>query len=233
MKKLDVLAIFGIAILVGVIAGLGISISSYVRIGHLQKMYDAAITAQSDANHAADIAAAKLAAEEQEARRQASVRQQADLRLGIVHRGEGIETAFIRQFVADPSLCDGSKTCRPFSGNPNDLAALKRWAGSAAHILACKAGYADCKYGAADIRVATPDTMAYVIERTLTGIQVTERRVNAPSSKSISIGGEKTITSVSAPIGTQHATTTIAASRFLGMPDIVNKLPNYEYRHIG
>jgi hypothetical protein len=155
------------------------------------------------------------------------------MQLGTIHRGEGIETAFIRQLVADPSLCDGSKICPPFSGDRNDPAALRQWAGRAAHILACKAGYADCKYGAADIRVAKPDAMAYVIQKTADKVQVAEYHISTFSPSSFFDGVEKATVNALTPIGVQLAAATIAASQFLGLPDIVNKLPSYEYRHIG
>jgi hypothetical protein len=231
MKKLNTSSILNIAICIGVILWLAVTAAIWLRVTHLQKMCDAAISAHANASHAAETAVEKLAAEKETLRRHEMAQQEMKLRLGIVHRHEGIETAFIRQLIADPSICDATKVCRPFPGNRNNAAELKQWAGPTAHILACKVGYADCKYGPVDIFVVTPDTISYVIQKTADGIRVVEYRVNVPSPASSSIGGGKLITSATSPI-IRLAAPTIAASQFLGLPDVVNKLPSYEYRHI-
>jgi hypothetical protein len=134
----------------------------------------------------------------------------AQMQLAIVHKGEGVESALIRQFAADPVVYG-------FNGKQGDAKAVHQWAGRQAHLLAIKAGYYDWKFGA-EVRVAAPDKMAFVIQKDAAGnLIVVEYAV--------------TTTASTAPPtflqGVTHVSSaTIGASNFFGASPITgNKLP--------
>ncbi len=85
----------------------------------------------------------------------------AQLQLAIVHKGKGVESAFIRQLAANPVIYG-------FKGKQDDTKAVRQWESRQAHLLAIKTGYYDWKFGA-EVRVAIPDTMAYVIQKDAAG----------------------------------------------------------------
>jgi len=76
----------------------------------------------------------------------------------VVHKGEGIEHAFIRQIEHDPKLAKGLG----FKGNISDQHALHTFAQHEAHVLAIKEGYADNT--GYEIRVMEPNKVAYEIK---------------------------------------------------------------------
>lgn len=132
----------------------------------------------------------------------------AQMRLAIVHKGEGVESALIRQFAANP-------VAYGFKGRQDDVKAIHRWAGRQAHLLAIKAGYYDWKFGA-EVRVATPDKTAYVIQENAAG--------------SVTVIEHAVATTATTPTFTQGAThiasATVGASNFFGAsPTTGNKLP--------
>ena len=222
MKKsatIIVMAMFSMTITFSVVVGICWKLSDYYRFQQTHKTIPAAYTTKPPKNNVPSTMRSS---------------KENLLALATVGHGEGIENAFIRQLLIDPLICDGSKYCPEFSGNRANPIVLKRWAGRAAHILACKEGYADCKYGAADIRVAMPDTMAYVIQKATDGkISVQEYHMDTAVNSVPPSSNKTMMTQASTVVGTHFASTTIAASQFLGLPDVVGKLPGYEYRHIG
>ena len=131
------------------------------------------------------------------------------MRLGIAHKGNGVESALIRQFAANP-------VAYGFNGKQDDVKAIRQWAGRQAHLLAIKAGYYDWKFGA-EIRAVTPNKMAFVIQKDATGnLTVVEYAVT----------GGSTATPTFSQGVTHISSTTIGASNFFGAsPTTGNKLP--------
>lgn len=154
-----------------------------------------------------------------------------DRSICIVHKGEGIEHALIRQLMADPSVAG-------FQGKTDDTSTLKQWADHEAHVLALKAGYIGKKFGE-EIRVQSPETMAYVIEKDPVNgnLQIVEystvRGIPSPATP--------TSPDNEAPgfrqLASHGVTTTIAAAHFIGPQDGTTVLPNpyrtYEYMYVG
>ncbi len=75
----------------------------------------------------------------------------------VVRKGEGVEHPLIRQLEADPSIADNLPS--RFTGNRNDLAAVRRWAGHEVAVLAIKAGLVGWEFGE-EYRIKAPDTIA-------------------------------------------------------------------------
>jgi hypothetical protein len=129
--------------------------------------------------------------------------------LGIINKGEGVESAFIRQFAADP-------VAYGFSGKQDD-AKVHQWAGRQAHLLAIKTGYYDWKFGA-EVRVKYSEkaTMAFVIQKDDKGnLSVVEYAVTIPSATPTYSQG-----------ATYIASATVGASNFFGASPVTgNKLP--------
>lgn len=97
---------------------------------------------------------------EQEIKEQEFAKQQATINNDdiIVHKGEGIESAFIRQIENNHDLAKELG----FKGDINDAKALHEFAGREAHIIAIKEGYVD---GAGhEVRVMEADKMGYEIK---------------------------------------------------------------------
>ncbi len=92
----------------------------------------------------------------------------------VVHKGEGVETVFIRQIENNPELAKELG----YSGDVNDTQALHAFAGHEAHVIAIKEGYVD--NAGHEIRVAKADTIAYEI-RTENGHSMVDEKT---------IGGE-------------------------------------------
>ena len=91
------------------------------------------------------------------------------LKLATIGKGEGIEHAFIRQLVADPSIVEGVKVKvlgkvydLTFKGDKTDKKAVKEWAQCAAHLIALNGGYVDFATGG-EIRVRVADKVAYIL----------------------------------------------------------------------
>ncbi|HUC88855.1 MAG TPA: DUF2934 domain-containing protein [Candidatus Paceibacterota bacterium] len=76
----------------------------------------------------------------------------------VVHKGEGIESTFIRQIQNNHELAKSLG----FKGDANDANALHEFAGREAHILAIKEGYVGSD--GQEIRVADADKVAYEIK---------------------------------------------------------------------
>jgi hypothetical protein len=74
-----------------------------------------------------------------------------------VHAIEGIEHPLIRQLIANPSLAG-------YTGDENDTAAVKQWAGHEVHVRTLKAGLIGRKFGE-EIRVKTADQLAFVFQK--------------------------------------------------------------------
>jgi hypothetical protein len=137
--------------------------------------------------------------------------------LAIAHKGEGVESTFIRQFAADP-------VAYGFSGKQDDAKAIHKWAGRQAHLLAIKAGYYDWKFGA-EVGASAPDKMAFVIQKNAVGnLTVVEYAV--------------TVSTTASPTFTQGAThiasATVGASNFFGASPITGEklpVPHGEYVH--
>jgi hypothetical protein len=128
--------------------------------------------------------------------------------LAVAHKGEGVESTFIRQFAANPAAYG-------FNGK-DDAKAIHQWAGRQAHLLAIKAGYYDWKFGA-EVGAAAPDKMAFVIRKDAAGnLTVVEYAV--------------TVSTTASPTFSQGAThvasATVDTSNFFGASPITgNKLP--------
>jgi hypothetical protein len=156
----------------------------------------------------------------------------AQMRLAIVHKGEGVENAFIRQFVASPAAYG-------FNGKQDDTKAIHQWAGRQAHLLAIKTGYYDYYFGA-EVRVATPYKMAYVIQKDGEGnLTVVEYKVNVSAKMAFlqkNAAGKLTnveyevTTSAATPAFSQGAThvssAIVSVATFFGASPITgNKIP--------
>ncbi len=137
----------------------------------------------------------------------------AQMQLAIAHKGEGVENTLIRQFAADPATYG-------FTGKQDDVKAVHRWAARQAHLLAIKAGYYDWKFGA-EVRVASPDKMAFVIQKDAAGNLTVVEYAVTPTAVSAS-----TTTPTFSQETTHASSTTIGASDFFGAsPTTGNKLP--------
>jgi|GEM_PF-6331170 len=84
--------------------------------------------------------------------------------LSTVHKGEGIEHAFIRQLKANPTEFG-------FNGDASDEHAVAKWAGVKAHQVALDNGYAAT---GKEIRVAVAERVAYILENKNGKISVAE-----------------------------------------------------------
>jgi len=149
----------------------------------------------------------------------------------IVGKGQGIEHPLIRQLIADLSIADGKKVCGQnveFKGDTDDKAAVKKWAGRVAHLLAIGAGKVDRKFGG-EIRVKAANTVAYHIAD-----------VDGHDDELTVIEYSATADSGSAPdddvTGTESArhdvVTAISDASFLGINATSGEkltLPSYEY----
>lgn len=138
------------------------------------------------------------------------------MQLAIAHKGEGVESTFIRQFAADPVTYG-------FNGK-QDPKVIHRWAGRQAHLLAIKAGYYDWKFGA-EVGASAPDKMAFVIQKNAAGnLTVVEYAVT----------GGSTATPTFSRGATHIASATIGASNFFGASPITGEklpVPHGEYVH--
>jgi hypothetical protein len=90
----------------------------------------------------------------------------------IIHKGQGIEHALIRQIEHNPKLVQELH----FKGNINDAKAVHAFAQRQAHILATKMGYVSSN--GQEIRVSGADKVAYEIDHDADGkIIINERTV--------------------------------------------------------
>ena len=80
------------------------------------------------------------------------------LKDATVHKGEGVEHAFIRQIENNQELAKELG----FKGDPSDTKVLHEFAGREAHIIAIKEGYVD--NAGHEVRVAEADKIAYEIK---------------------------------------------------------------------
>jgi hypothetical protein len=144
----------------------------------------------------------------------------AQIVLATVRKGEGIEHALIRQLVDDPMNYG-------FTGDQNDSAAVKKWAGHQAHVLAIKAGYYDWKFGA-EVRVKAPNTTAYVLQEDADGnLQIGEYAATTPQGPPTTASG-----GTFSPATTHGVAPTIASSQFFGASQTTGKIflvPAYQY----
>lgn len=93
------------------------------------------------------------------------------LKIAIVQKGEGIEHAFIRQLVANPSIVEGVKIKVlgkvydiTFKGDKGNTKELKKWAGWASHLIALNHGFVDFATGR-EVRVKVANNVAYLLQR--------------------------------------------------------------------
>lgn len=88
------------------------------------------------------------------------------LNLATPKEGEGIESTFIRQLIANPHLLEGDKKLIEkypqlvYRGDINDKEGLKKWTGTSSNILAVLLEYYDWKFGG-EVRVKYADKVAY------------------------------------------------------------------------
>ncbi len=99
------------------------------------------------------------------------------LKNATVHKGEGVEHAFIRQIKADPNLAQELANKSGFKGDLTNEKILERFAGQQAHKIALQTGYVDRATGA-EVRVAEADKVAYEIQNTNGQITVLEKRTD-------------------------------------------------------
>ena len=88
----------------------------------------------------------------------AKIEEEIKLKDATVHKGEGVEHAFIRQIENNQELAKELG----FKGDPSDTKVLHEFAGREAHIIAIKEGYADNTGN--EVRVAEADKIAYEIK---------------------------------------------------------------------
>ncbi len=140
--------------------------------------------------------------------KQQAAKEQKQIALATIHKGEGVESAFIRQLMNDPSAYG-------FKGDAIKTGVVKIWAQRKAHLTAIKAGYVDWKFGR-EIRVKYSDKAAYVLipdERG--GVRVVARGIGASSPQRVHI-----------------LTASSSVSQFLGLSGQEHIQP-YEYIYIG
>jgi hypothetical protein len=162
----------------------------------------------------------------------------------VVHKGEGIEHPLIRQLVANSDLLANPGAyaklgVKAFTGDRTDKAALKKWAGVQADILARGIGHTDNKFGAhEEIRILHPDTRAYAIEKDATGtlsvVEYSASKVSpSPTTSETTAAPSFTLAQVSS----HSVATTSAAAHFVGPLDGTTVLPaplsSYEYMYVG
>ncbi|MDE2399478.1 MAG: hypothetical protein KGL67_00475 [Patescibacteria group bacterium] len=90
----------------------------------------------------------------------------------VVHKGQGIENAFIKQIETNPKLAQDLG----FKGDINDTKALHLFAGNEAHNIALKTGYADAAGN--EIRVTGGDKVAYELKMENGKIVVDEKSLD-------------------------------------------------------
>ena len=90
----------------------------------------------------------------------------------VVHQGQGVEHALIRQIENNPKLAQELG----YTGDIDDKAALHAFAGKEAHVIALDTGYAD--NAGHEIRVAEADKVAYELKTENGQPVVTERTVD-------------------------------------------------------
>ena len=90
----------------------------------------------------------------------------------IVHKGEGIESTFIRQIQNNHELAKELG----YKGDLNDLKELHKFAGHEAHVIAIKEGYVD--NNGHEVRVAEADKIGYEIKNENGHIIVTEKSID-------------------------------------------------------
>lgn len=89
-----------------------------------------------------------------------------DLESAIIGKGEGIEHAFIRQFIDNKEEFGFKSSLPDDAAEGAKINEIKKWAGNEAHRLAIKTGYVDLKTGN-EIRIGAKgiDSVAYVLEK--------------------------------------------------------------------
>jgi hypothetical protein len=207
MKNLSRVAIIAIAIVLAIcVAGIG----TWIHACHTQsaKLTPSSPfpTAQATINKPAPLPASTVKSTEPSA---------SQMQLAIAHKGEGVESTFIRQFAADP-------VAYGFNGKQDDAKAIHRWAGRQAHLLAIKAGYYDWKFGA-EVGAASPDKMAFGIQKNAGGLTVVEYAVTGPTATPTFSQG-----------ATHIASATVGTSNFFGASPITGEklpVPHGEYVH--
>jgi hypothetical protein len=171
-----------------------------------------------------------------------------DISIGVVHAGEGIEHALIRQLMANPDLLANPGAfaklgLKAFTGNRTDKASLKKWAGTQADLLAHGAGYFGPKFHE-EIHVQLPGIMSYMIEKDSANgnLSIVEYPTvpmvappATPGTTTVSTKGHPGSTLT--PISSHAIATTLAAAHFIGPQDGTTILPapyrSYEYMFVG
>jgi hypothetical protein len=94
----------------------------------------------AEAQHNTDIKASQDA----ELKHQAEIKHEAEqMQDATIHKGEGIENAFIKQIEHNHGLAEQLAKESGFKGDLNDAKVLHEFAGREAHVLAIKEGYVD------------------------------------------------------------------------------------------
>ncbi len=145
------------------------------------------------------------------------------LAMKTVHRGEGLEHPMIRQLMANPDLVVNTHIAglKTFTGDRNNKAALKKWAGIQADILARNTGFIGPLFNE-EIRVKMPETTAVSIEKESDGsLKIVEQSVQEVAiTLSFSTEANATVPSNTGPsltqIASQNVATTSAAAHFIG-----------------
>lgn len=207
-EKISPVAIIAVAIVLAILVTVGIV--GWVHPKHTQpEKVATASAAQSVASKPATLPAPAAMVDP-------TAPSAAQMQLAVVHKGEGVENALIRQLAADP-------VAYGFTGKQDDAKAVHQWAGRQAHLLAIKTGYYDWKFGA-EVRVAAPDKMAYVIQKNDAGnLTVVEYTVKNPSQASPDASASSSTLSQGV---TRVASATVGASNFFGASPVTgNKIP--------
>lgn len=157
---------------------------------------------------------------------EAKAKAEEKIKLAIVRKVEGVEHPLIRQLVDEPEYWG-------FIGDTSRKAKVQKWAGRKAHILASNAGFVDLLRGA-EIRVARPDTVAYVLVKTngKISIQVFLKDKNGnyqvSQKKSEEVASKQPV-----PQRVLQVAETYSADNFIGLPGSESFQPPYEYLWIG
>jgi hypothetical protein len=135
--------------------------------------------------------------------------------MNIVHRREGLEHPMIRQLMADPDLAVNAhvKGIKAFPGDRNDTAALKKWAGVVADILARRTGNIGPHFHE-EIGIKAPETVAVVIVKDPDGsLKVVQYAVNQKTAAAGTANNTFTL------IATQNVASSGATAQFIGPQD--------------
>ena len=141
-----------------------------------------------------------------------------DFARDVVHGTEGVEHPIIRILMEHPEIIPGG-----FTGDANDKAALKKWAGVQSHLLAYRGGLIGPHFRE-EIWVLHPNMVAVQLEK------------NQDGSLRIAMYLVQNGVMATSPVVNHNVAPTVAAARFIGPQNGTTALSapysSIEYMHV-